>query len=204
MRDTGHTHTPVDEEGFFAFARSVIDACRLREEARYVQHGTTSTLLHSIAVACKADELAHRWGCLGRLPEVRRAALLHDYFLYDWHDAASVARLHGFTHPGAALRNAYADFPDLTPREADAIACHMFPLTPVPPRSAVGWLVTVADKLCAGYETGMRREIAYPELRLLCARHLPGVELDAFEDGRGGSLPGGFPVRVPAREGLTP
>lgn len=152
MRDTGHTHTPVDEEGFFAFARSVIDACRLREEARYVQHGTTSTLLHSIAVAYKADELAHRWGCLGRLAEVRRAALLHDYFLYDWHEKNAGHRFHGFTHPGTALKNAQEDF-RLTPVEQNIIARHMFPLCPIPPRCREAWLVCVADKYCALLET---------------------------------------------------
>lgn len=189
----------LDAAGFFAFARATIDACRLREEAGYVQHGTTSTLLHSIAVAYKADELAHRWGCLSHLAEIRRAALLHDYYLYDWHDASSAARMHGFAHPGVALRNARADFADLTRREANAIACHMFPLTPVPPRSAVGWVLTVADKLCAAYETGVRRGTAYPELRLLCAHYLPGVELCSF-----GFEPGALPVFAAAPEGVAP
>lgn len=182
---------------FFAFARTVIDAGRLREEARFVQHGTCSTLLHSLAVALRADGLARAMGLRGaRLDEVRRAALLHDYYLYDWHVPDPGHRLHAFTHPGVAARNALEDYPDLTCREVDAIERHMFPLTPVPPRWDVGWAVTLADKRCAAHETRVRRGAAYPGLAELCARHLPGVELgptgplgDAGAR-RGGGAPG--------------
>ncbi len=167
----------VDDVDFFAFVRDLIAASRLAEEARFVQHGSTSTLLHSLAVAYKAGEIVCSRGRSHLLPEAWRAALLHDYYLYDWHDSAQAGRLHGFTHPGIALKNAYEDFPDLTWREADAIARHMFPLTPVPPCSAVGWAVVAADKVCACYETSVRGGEAYPELRALCARHLAGVEL---------------------------
>ena len=35
-----------------------------------------------------------------------RGALLHDYFLYDWHDGEKEHNLHGFRHAERALRNA--------------------------------------------------------------------------------------------------
>ena len=38
-----------------------------------------------------------------------RGALLHDYFLYDWHQPHKEYGLHGFTHPSTALRNAVQD-----------------------------------------------------------------------------------------------
>ena len=90
------------------------------------------------------------------------AALLHDYFLYDWHDKDPSHRLHGFTHPRRALENAAADW-ELTDRERDIILHHMFPLTPLPPRSREAWLVCLADKLCAVQEMAMtpaRRRMA--------------------------------------------
>ena len=37
-----------------------------------------------------------------------RGALLHDYFLYDWHDKNKPAKFHGFTHPKIAFENACA------------------------------------------------------------------------------------------------
>ena len=81
-----------------------------------------------------------------------RGALLHDYFLYDWHKADPSHRLHGFYHPGTALRNARQDFA-LTPREENIIHRHMFPLTPMPPATREAWIVCLADKYCAAAET---------------------------------------------------
>ena len=81
-----------------------------------------------------------------------RGALLHDYFLYDWHTPGAAQGLHGLTHPKAALKNAREDF-DLTATEEDIILHHMFPLTPCPPASREGWLVCLADKYCALKET---------------------------------------------------
>ena len=167
----------ADEE-FFAHIRAIIDAGRMRQSAAHVQHGTTSTLLHCIAVAYEADRLARRLGFApAALRETRRAALLHDYYLYDWHVRATARKNHAFRHPSYALENARADYADLTSREANAIRCHMFPLVPVPPRHRIGWVVTLADKRCAAYETTVRRGDAYPELRRKCATYLPDIAL---------------------------
>lgn len=82
-----------------------------------------------------------------------RAALLHDYFLYDWHDWDNgTHRLHGFTHGKTAMRNAIRDF-KLNQIERDSIEHHMFPLTPYPPKYIEGYLVTAADKISATKET---------------------------------------------------
>ena len=83
-----------------------------------------------------------------------RGALLHDYFLYDWHDKnrANYQKLHGFYHPGIALRNAEKEY-RLSPREKDIIKKHMWPLTIVPPRCREAWIVTTADKYCSLLET---------------------------------------------------
>ena len=88
-----------------------------------------------------------------------RGALLHDYFLYDWHtpDKRKPHRLHGFYHPGRALKNASAEY-DLTPREREIIKKHMWPLTVVPPTCREAWIVTTADKWCSLMETfGLHR-----------------------------------------------
>jgi len=99
--------------------------------------------------------------------ELIRGALLHDYFLYDWHDKEHVQihNLHGFYHPGIALKNASAEY-RLTPRERDIIKKHMWPLTMVPPMCREAWIVTVADKWCSTLETLRLRHghgaISYP------------------------------------------
>lgn len=182
----------IDDEEFFAFVRGVIDTGRLREAANHVQHGATSTLLHCIAVAYEANALARRFGLsAARQNEVRRAALLHDYYLYDWHDGEKWHRLHGLRHGRFAAENARADYPDLTPDEETAIRRHMFPLTLMPPTSAVGWIVTLADKRCALRETRARSQDPYPELRRKCTRYLPGIPVNLSPDALAGAT--GFP-----------
>lgn len=134
---------PRADVSFPDVVRRLAEASRLGQEAAYVQHGATRCLLHSVAVAYYCDCLARRLGPLGfrRLP-LLRGALLHDYFLYDWHDPDPAHRLHGFRHPARALANARRDLA-LDPVEAEIILRHMFPLTPVPPgagrRSWCAW-----------------------------------------------------------------
>lgn len=187
------------DQVFFEGLRDVYDTSPLAEEALFVQHGTTSVLLHSIAVAHLACRMARHLGWTDHLEELERAALLHDLFLYDWHVPGPGQQWHAFLHPVRALQNACAAYPDLTEREANAILRHMFPLMPVPPRHREGWVLTLADKWCASYETYARAGMAYPNLQALCARYAPDVVL---------SLPGvsGDPARLdePAAPRVAP
>lgn len=83
---------------------------QLKESRRFIQHGNTSVYGHSIRVAyysLMAAELLHL--CRHRR-ELVRGALLHDYFLYDWHEKDRSHNLHGFRHPFTALKNANADY----------------------------------------------------------------------------------------------
>ena len=132
--------------------RGLVREGRLGLERRMIQHGTTSVLAHSVRVAAASLYLADRLGIPVDRTALIRGALLHDYFLYDWHQRGQGHRLHGFTHPRAALKNARMDY-HLTPREENIIARHMFPLVPLPPTCREAWLVCAADKYCALLET---------------------------------------------------
>lgn len=140
-------------------------------ERECYQHGCVTTFAHSLRVACLAVWFADRLR-LWRRVDVRsliRSALLHDYFLYDWHDwDGGDHRLHGFTHGRTALRNALRDF-RLNAVERDSIACHMFPLTPTPPSYIEGYLVTLADKVSATRETVSLKRFGRPE-RPICGK----------------------------------
>ncbi len=122
----------------------------------FIQHGNVTVYEHSIHVALCAIKLNRRLGVKGRERELVRGALLHDYFLYDWHDSEAPGnihpKLHGFYHPGIALKNATRDFA-LTEREKDIIKKHMWPLTVNPPRCREAWLVCLADKYASTLET---------------------------------------------------
>lgn len=130
---------------------------KLREMEEYTQHGDTSCLKHTIAVAYYSIMFAEFMGIRYKKRDLIRGALLHDYFLYDWHK--SETKFHGFTHSGTALLNADRDFA-LSETEREIIKKHMFPLTLMPPMCRESWIVCMVDKACSLYET-FKRKNAY-------------------------------------------
>ena len=123
---------------------------------KFIHHGTVSVLEHSLRVATvsmKIGEFLMKAGFNIRMRELVRGAMLHDYFLYDWHVPEKWHRLHGFSHAETALRNASKDF-NLTYNEREIIRTHMFPLNITKiPTVMEAWIVTMADKYCSLVET---------------------------------------------------
>ena len=124
------------------------------KSAHNIQHGDVSVMKHSLKVAYAAAWLNKKLHIKCEERDLIRGALLHDYFLYDWHDTSreDFNPLHGFYHPGVAYRNASRDF-NLSPREADIIKKHMWPMTIKPPRCREAWVVTAADKYISTLES---------------------------------------------------
>lgn len=114
---------------------------------QFLHHGKTTTFNHSINVARVSLSIAER--CRLKVDEraLVRGALLHDYYLYDWHEAKSHL-FHGFTHAKKAAENAMRDF-HLGLIELDIIKKHMFPLNLSLPRYKESFIVGIADKICA-------------------------------------------------------
>ena len=135
-------------------AADILDSPNFLSTKNYIQHGSVPVHQHCIDVATHSLILSKRLGVSCNERELIRGALLHDYFLYDWHDRSreDYQHLHGFYHPGIALRNADKEY-ELTMRERDIIKKHMWPLTVVPPRCREAWIVTTADKYCSLLET---------------------------------------------------
>ena len=130
---------------------------RLKLLKDFVQHGDCSVYAHSRNVAELSLRMARRLPFRLDYRALVRGALLHDYFLYDWHKPDPKRRKHAFFHPSVAWQNAREDYA-LGRVEEDIIRHHMFPVVPVPPRTAEGWIVNVADTLCALGETmGLKR-----------------------------------------------
>ena len=131
---------------------------QMNESRNFIQHGTTSVFTHCKNVALVSLILVGIFKLKVDKISLVRGALLHDYFLYDWHNKSVCPHLHGFIHPKIALENAEKVF-DLSPTEKDIIVHHMFPLTPKPPKTSEGWIITFADKICGLYETLKLNEI---------------------------------------------
>ena len=140
------------------YGRDILNSDGMHIEKNCLQHGQISVYEHSYMVAVLCVELAIMCRIRADMRALVRGALLHDYFLYDWHEKDKSHRLHGFIHAERALKNAESDF-RLTDIERNMIRAHMFPLNLVLPRYRESVLLCVADKICATRETiaGMRR-----------------------------------------------
>lgn len=132
----------------------ILESVNFQLTREHIQHGTVTVHAHCINVAKHSLVLADKLKIRVRHRELIRGALLHDYFLYDWHDKDHINpfKLHGFFHPGRALKNATRDF-ELTEREKDIIRKHMWPMTIIPPKCREAWIVTAADKWVSLLET---------------------------------------------------
>ena len=134
------------------YGADVLASGGMAMEKGWIQHGSVSVFAHSFAVACLALWLAQRLNWKVDRRSLVRGALLHDYFLYDWHQKDPSHRFHGLIHARRALENAQREFP-LNPVERDIVLRHMFPLNLTPPHYRESVLVCAADKLCALWET---------------------------------------------------
>ena len=152
----------------FALGRDIILTDEAQDMKNYTQHGTTSVFEHVLAVAkfslIFAINLENVFGVRVDRKALVRGALLHDYFLYDWHTKDPSHSLHGFHHARTALLNATRDF-ELGPIERNMIDCHMFPLNMRTPRYRESWLLIFSDRLCSGRET-VTGVLHFPALHL--------------------------------------
>ena len=75
----------------------------LVHEKKAIQHGSTTVYEHSVGVAGASLKLAELFHIKVNEKALVKGALLHDYFLYDWHEKRKGHHFHGFTHPGLSL-----------------------------------------------------------------------------------------------------
>ncbi|MDH8677492.1 HD family phosphohydrolase [Fusibacter bizertensis] len=123
---------------------------KVKSMSSFIQHGTTNCYDHSLYVSyisyrvCKRLRLDYK--------SAARGALLHDFFLYDWHIPGNSEGLHGFSHPKKAHDNALKFF-KLNNLEREIILKHMWPLTLAVPTKLEVFVVVFVDKYCSIMET---------------------------------------------------
>lgn len=116
----------------------------------YIQHGDFDCLLHCVHVSYNSFIVCKRLKLNSHA--AARGALLHDFFLYDWHKTRPEKGKHAFVHADLAFKNANERF-SLTSCEKDVIKKHMWPLTLFPPRYIESLTVAFIDKICTVRET---------------------------------------------------
>jgi len=135
-------------------ASDILESQNFLLTKKHIQHGNMTVNDHVMDVARYSIAISDSLHIPCNRRELIRGALLHDYFLYDWHEPhkSNPLKLHGFFHPGIALKNASGEY-QLTDREKEIIRKHMWPLTIIPPLCREAWIVTTADKYCSLMET---------------------------------------------------
>ncbi len=149
----------ADSSSYIEFKDCIYDLIQnetVHSMEKYIQHSNITCLEHSIYVSYNSYLVCRGLGF--DYQSAARGALLHDFFLYDWHITKPQNGLHGFTHPGAALRNANEKF-SLNKIEKDIIEKHMWPLTIRFPKYKESFIVSFVDKYCSVTEIIKSREV---------------------------------------------
>lgn len=141
----------LNDKGYMRLVRDIINSEQYRVIDKYPHHNEYTRLDHCLHVSYSAylffkkHEPGYRF-----LREACRGALLHDYFLYEWHteNPFPVPCMHAWKHPEWAYKDAKKHF-KLNPVERDVILKHMYPVTPIPPLTKAAWTVVMFDKYWA-------------------------------------------------------
>lgn len=136
-----------------------LDHPEVRKMLQYKAHGKKSVFAHCISVVVASYKLNKKYHLNADLHTLLVGALLHDLYLYDWHDkpySIRIFEMHGYTHPEEARKNAVRIF-DVDEKIQEVIKTHMWPLTLRSfPGSKEAAIVCIADKLVATRETLIR------------------------------------------------
>ena len=128
------------------YGSDILASPTFRSLAKNKQHHNSTTYAHLIQVTVLAIKFCrkHHWKVDEKA--LVRAALLHDYYLYDWHDKPHRKKRHARRHAVYAADNAERDF-GLSPFERQLILYHMWPINPLHwPRCKEAWAILWADK----------------------------------------------------------
>lgn len=115
-------------ENFYSYCIDILNHPIYKELDKYIQHGRTTVYEHCFNVAIESYNYVLNKKKKYDLRSLVRGALLHDFFLYDWHIVKGRKRFHGLRHNKIALNNSRKYFV-LNKIEENIIYSHMWPLT---------------------------------------------------------------------------
>ncbi len=165
MKNPKKTKRKNDFLKFVEYGKDILNHPVYLRQKQFIQHGNITLFEHSVSVAFLAFKLSETLSL--NTKNVVRGALLHDFFLYDWHKEGkrmkkTLFKKHGFKHASYALENANFYF-QLNAMEKDIISKHMFPLNIKPPIYLESWIVNFSDDVIT-YKESMKQEVLNKEL----------------------------------------
>lgn len=139
------------------YGGDILKSEKFQTEKLTKHHKFSTTYEHSLHVANISLNLVKNKKNIS-IPELIRGALLHDYYLYNWHNREEKwHKPHAYKHPKIAAENAKKDF-GITEKEKDIIEKHMWPLTIKFPKYTESWIVTIADKIATFRERWLKKK----------------------------------------------
>ena len=135
---------------FDEIIKPIVNNEEVQKMKHFRQHGSVSCFDHCLDVAIDCYKIAKRFNL--DYESITRAAMLHDFFLYDWRNTKDILpkgffNMHAFTHGKRAYNNASKYF-KLNDIEKDVIIKHMWPVTFSLPKYKETFIITLVDKYC--------------------------------------------------------
>lgn len=147
------------DSDFFDCVKQVYFSPEVQSLVQYPQHDKMNRLQHITSVAYLTFRICKRFGL--DYEKAANAAVMHDLFYYDWHENDWSHRPHGYRHPAFAAANAKTLCGDKLDKKSEMmILRHMWPLTPMPPSSLEGLVLSLSDKYCASREMKIAKQNA--------------------------------------------
>lgn len=140
----------VEDKEYMGIVENIINHPKVLSMKKIAHHGDISRYEHCVNVSYLGYKIAKKF----RLDKesIARAGLLHDFFFYDWRDykakSSSIVHSHAVVHGNIACTNAKKYF-TLSEKEEEMIKKHMWPITIIPPKYMMTYLIGFVDKYCA-------------------------------------------------------
>ena len=146
-----HARKKLYTQEYYETVKDILEHPTVRKMKQYPHHYDTSCYRHCLHVSFLNFMICKKLHWDARA--AARAGMLHDLFLYDWHQHAKETGdyFHGLTHPRYAMHMAEKYF-KLTKKEKEIILHHMWPITVSLPKSKEGYLTTITDKISGLFE----------------------------------------------------